>query len=76
MNEKETLKRIEKLIFEHSIESDGITLDDDQPPTLDSVLESIFFRYDGYVQGLLKKVKEQENKINNLENYTKWLLKL
>ena len=25
---------------------------------------------------LLKKVKEQENNINNLENYTKWLLKL
>ena len=26
--------------------------------------------------GLLKKVKEQKNKINSLEDYTKWLLRL
>lgn len=69
MDEKETLKRIKKLIFEHSIESDGITLDDDQPPALDKILKDIFSRYDKHINNLIKRLKdtEEENRINEVK---------
>lgn len=55
--ELEEYEKIKKLILKHAIESDGITLNDNQPPTLDKILENIFFRYDHYIKQICKNRK-------------------